>query len=231
MTPADWSAPAAPGPLDATVVLPGSKSLTNRYLVLAALASGVSRLRRPLRSRDTELMAAALRSLGAGVEDATTSGHHADAAPDWIITPSALRGGRPIDCGLAGTVMRFLPPVAALCREPVAFDGDEQARVRPMAAILDALRNLGVEVEDEGRGPGLRIHGKPGEGPVPLARERGVRSDASLDGMPYRHASAPRTLRGRGTGNAVQARAWTRVDPALPVSTLLRCPGRGRLGA
>ncbi|GAB3112744.1 3-phosphoshikimate 1-carboxyvinyltransferase [Janibacter alkaliphilus] len=152
MTPADWSAPAAPGPLDATVVLPGSKSLTNRYLVLAALASGVSRLRRPLRSRDTELMAAALRSLGAGVEDATSSGHHADAAPDWIITPSALRGGRPIDCGLAGTVMRFLPPVAALCREPVAFDGDAQARVRPMAAILDALRGLGVEIEDEGRG-------------------------------------------------------------------------------
>lgn len=148
----DWPAPAAPGALDATVVLPGSKSLTNRYLVLAALASGTSRLRRPLRSRDTELMAAALRSLGAGIEDATSSGQHADRDPDWLITPSALRGGRPIDCGLAGTVMRFLPPVAALCREPVPFDGDEQARVRPMAAVLDALRALGVEIEDEGRG-------------------------------------------------------------------------------
>lgn len=146
----DWSAPAAPGPLDATVVLPGSKSLTNRYLVLAALASGTSRLRRPLRSRDTELMTRALRGLGAGVEDATSAA--GAAAPDWIVTPSGLRGGRPVDCGLAGTVMRFLPPVAALCREPVRFDGDEQARVRPMAAILDALRTLGVEIEDEGRG-------------------------------------------------------------------------------
>lgn len=147
----DWSAPAAPGPLDASVVLPGSKSLTNRYLVLAALAAGTSRLRRPLRSRDTELMARALRGLGAGVDDASTTGGPG-SSPDWIVTPSSLRGGTPVDCGLAGTVMRFLPPVAALCREPVRFDGDEQARTRPMSAILDALRDLGVEVDDGGRG-------------------------------------------------------------------------------
>ncbi|MEX1907625.1 3-phosphoshikimate 1-carboxyvinyltransferase [Janibacter sp. Y6] len=146
----DWSAPASPGPLDARVALPGSKSLTNRYLVLAALASGTSRLRAPLRSRDTELMAQALRSLGTGVEDATAA--RGALAPDWIITPSALRGGGAVDCGLAGTVMRFVPPVAALCDGPVAFDGDEHARVRPMAAVLDALRDLGVRVEDDGRG-------------------------------------------------------------------------------
>ncbi len=147
----DWPAPAAHGPLDATVPLPGSKSLTNRYLVLAALASGTSRIRRPLRSRDTELMAQALRQLGTGVDDATSSGG-AHASPDWIITPASLRGGTLIDCGLAGTVMRFLPPVAALCSRPVSFDGDPQARVRPMAAVLDALRALGVSVDDEGRG-------------------------------------------------------------------------------
>ena len=146
----DWSAPASPGPLEARVPLPGSKSLTNRYLVLAALASGTSRLRAPLRSRDTELMAQALRSLGAGVDDATAA--KGATSPDWIVTPATLRGGGQVDCGLAGTVMRFVPPVAALCRGPVAFDGDEQARVRPMAAILDALRALGVVVEDEGRG-------------------------------------------------------------------------------
>ncbi|MBD5831545.1 3-phosphoshikimate 1-carboxyvinyltransferase [Janibacter melonis] len=146
----DWSAPASPGPLDARVALPGSKSLTNRYLVLAALASGTSRLRAPLRSRDTELMAQALRALGTGVEDATAA--RGALAPDWIITPSALRGGGEVDCGLAGTVMRFVPPVAALCDGPVAFDGDEHARVRPMAAVLDALRDLGVRVEDDGRG-------------------------------------------------------------------------------
>ncbi|KRE35472.1 3-phosphoshikimate 1-carboxyvinyltransferase [Janibacter sp. Soil728] len=148
MTSPDWHAPAASGRLDATVTLPGSKSLTNRYLVLAALASDTSRLRRPLRSRDTELMAQALRQLGAGVDDATSTG----GSPDWLITPATLRGGRPVDCGLAGTVMRFLPPVAALAGGPVPFDGDEHARVRPMAAVIDALRDLGVTIDDEGRG-------------------------------------------------------------------------------
>ncbi|WKV16379.1 3-phosphoshikimate 1-carboxyvinyltransferase [Janibacter limosus] len=148
MTSPDWHAPAASGRLDATVTLPGSKSLTNRYLVLAAPASDTSRLRRPLRSRDTELMARALRQLGAGVDDATSTG----GSPDWLITPATLRGGRPVDCGLAGTVMRFLPPVAAPAGGPVPFDGDEHARVRPMAAVIDALRDLGVTIEDEGRG-------------------------------------------------------------------------------
>lgn len=148
MSTPDWHAPAASGRLHATVTLPGSKSLTNRYLVLAALATDTSRLRRPLRSRDTELMAQALRQLGAGVDDATSTG----GATDWIITPATLRGGRPVDCGLAGTVMRFLPPVAALAGAPVAFDGDEHARVRPMAAVIDALRDLGITIEDEGRG-------------------------------------------------------------------------------
>ncbi|MGO1166772.1 MAG: 3-phosphoshikimate 1-carboxyvinyltransferase [Janibacter sp.] len=151
MTTPDWHPPAASGPLDATVTLPGSKSLTNRFLVLAALSGETSRLRRPLRSRDTELMAQALRGLGAGIDDATSSAN-ALADPDWIISPASLRGGGEIDCGLAGTVMRFLPPVAALCDGPVRFDGDEHARVRPMAAILDALRDLGVSIEDEGRG-------------------------------------------------------------------------------
>lgn len=148
MPSADWSAPHAGGPLAATVIVPGSKSLTNRYLVIATLASGVSRLRRPLRSRDTELMAGALKSLGTGVEDATSADGHAD----WIITPSMLRSHGSIDCGLAGTVMRFLPPVAALVDGEVRFDGDPQARVRPMAAVLDALRTLGVAVDDGGRG-------------------------------------------------------------------------------
>lgn len=160
----DWHPPAASGPLQATVTLPGSKSLTNRFLVLAALATGTSRLRRPLRSRDTELMAQALRQLGAGIDDATSS---AGVAPDWIITPASLRGGS-VDCGLAGTVMRFLPPVAALCSGPVAFDGDEHARVRPMATIIDALRDLGVGVEDEGRGTlPFVVHG---QGSVPGGR-------------------------------------------------------------
>lgn len=145
----DWLAPAAPRAVDATVRLPGSKSLTNRYLVLAALADGPSRLRRPLRSRDTLLMAEALRHLGADLSDRpVTDGVDAD----WVIVPGTVRGGARVDCGLAGTVMRFLPAVAALADAPVHFDGDEHARARPMAALLDALRALGARVDDGDRG-------------------------------------------------------------------------------
>lgn len=158
----DWPAPVATHAVDANVHLPGSKSLTNRYLVLAALADDTSRLRRPLRSRDTLLMAQALRALGATITDAApTGGPEVDA--DWIIEPGPVRGGIEIDCGLAGTVMRFLPAVAALAPEPVRFDGDEHARVRPMAALLDALRSIGATVEDEGRGTlPFSVHGGPG---------------------------------------------------------------------
>ncbi len=135
MTPL-WPAPVARQPVRASVRLPGSKSLTNRALVLAALADGPSVVRGALRSRDTELMAAALQALGASVD---VSG------PDWAVAPGPLHHGA-IDCGLAGTVMRFLPPVAALADGPVEFDGDAHARVRPMAPVLEALRSLGVEV-------------------------------------------------------------------------------------
>ncbi len=137
-----WPAPVARAPVNARVELPGSKSLTNRALVLAALADGPSVVRRALRSRDTELMAAALTSLGSRVD---TSG------PDWSVTPGTLHGGS-VECGLAGTVMRFVPPVAALAHGDVSFDGDPHARTRPMAGVLDALRALGVEVDDDGRG-------------------------------------------------------------------------------
>jgi 3-phosphoshikimate 1-carboxyvinyltransferase len=137
-----WAAPRADSPVRADIALPGSKSLTNRLLLLAALADGPSRLVAPLRARDTELMAAALRSLGVDVSD---------VAGDWVVTPDALHGGQ-IDTGLAGTVMRFVPPVAALADGSVTFDGDAYARERPMATLLDGLRQLGVELDDGGRG-------------------------------------------------------------------------------
>jgi 3-phosphoshikimate 1-carboxyvinyltransferase len=148
-TAADWPAPVAAGPVTATVALPGSKSLTNRYLVLAALAAEPSRLRAPLRSRDTLLMAAALGALGTRIAGAPASGSFGD---DWMVTPAALRGPATVDTGLAGTVMRFLPPVAALAAGDVAFDGDPRARERPMGPIVDGLRALGVEVDDAGTG-------------------------------------------------------------------------------
>jgi 3-phosphoshikimate 1-carboxyvinyltransferase len=144
-----WPAPVADRPLAATVRLPGSKSLTNRELVLAALADGPSRLTAPLHSRDTALMIAALRSLGVRVEEVDGDGGF---GPDLLVTPGELTGGVSIDCGLAGTVMRFLPPLAALALGPVAFDGDESARRRPMRTTVDALRALGVDVNDDGRG-------------------------------------------------------------------------------
>ena len=149
MTTSDWPAPVAAGPVVATVALPGSKSLTNRYLVLAALAAEPSRLRAPLRSRDTLLMAAALASLGTEIADAPASGSFGD---DWMVTPAPLRGPATIEVGLAGTVMRFLPPVAALATGDVAFDGDPRARERPMGPIVGSLRALGVEVDDGGTG-------------------------------------------------------------------------------
>ena len=145
----DWLTPHARGRVNATLALPGSKSLTNRYLVLAALASDPTRLRAPLRSRDTLLRAAALRSLGASIIDLPGSDPDCD---DWMIGPASLTGAASVDCGLAGTVMRFLPPVAALVDGPVAFDGDPHARQRPMAQVIDSLRTLGATINDEGRG-------------------------------------------------------------------------------
>jgi 3-phosphoshikimate 1-carboxyvinyltransferase len=124
------------------VPVPGSKSITNRVLVLAALADGPSTVHAPLRSRDTVLMAAALSSLGVGFADREDGG--------WDVTPGALRGPADVDCGLAGTVMRFLPPAAALAEGEIRFDGDPHARTRPMGTMLDALRSLGADVEGDG---------------------------------------------------------------------------------
>ncbi|PVG83290.1 3-phosphoshikimate 1-carboxyvinyltransferase [Nocardioides gansuensis] len=138
-----WPAPRPNAPVERTISLPGSKSLTNRALVLAALADGPSVVRRPLRSRDTTLMARALASMGVGVED---------SGDDWRITPGPLDGDAQVDCGLAGTVMRFLPPVAGLSTGRVSFDGDPHMRNRPVGEVLVALTALGVQVDDGGRG-------------------------------------------------------------------------------
>lgn len=135
-----WPAPRATAPVDAIVSLPGSKSLTNRALLLAAIADGPATVRRALRSRDTLLMAAALTALGSSVD---TSGE------DWVVTPGAFTADAAVDCGLAGTVMRFVPPVAALSTGTISFDGDEHMRQRPVGEILAALRALGVDVAGE----------------------------------------------------------------------------------
>ena len=137
-----WPAPTASGPVTATVPVPGSKSITNRALVLAALADGPATITNTLISRDTNLMLDALRTLGVGVEILNSEGA---AATVRMTPPAQFRGGH-IDCGLAGTVMRFVPPIAALATAPVSFDGDPQARRRPMDQTLDSIRGLGAGI-------------------------------------------------------------------------------------
>ena len=139
-----WPAPSASHAVRATVTVPGSKSLTNRALVLAALATpnGASTITGALRSRDTDLMIGALRGLGVTVE-----GDADELRISGAISPAPSAR---IDCGLAGTVLRFVPPVAALSTAAVAFDGDEQARSRPIAPLLAALRTLGVDIAGDG---------------------------------------------------------------------------------
>ncbi|HEX3287703.1 MAG TPA: 3-phosphoshikimate 1-carboxyvinyltransferase [Mycobacterium sp.] len=140
----DWQAPTTAVPVHATVTVPGSKSLTNRALVLAALATpqGTSTISGALRSRDTDLMIGAVRTLGV-----TVDGDDTELSVSGAIAPSP---DARVDCGLAGTVLRFVPPVAALGTQTVVFDGDEQARARPIAPLLDALRGLGVDIDGDG---------------------------------------------------------------------------------
>ncbi len=135
---AGWPTPTASGPVDATVRVPGSKSVTNRALILAAQATGPSTISAPLHSRDTDLMVAALSRLGVGIDRRSDS---------WTVTPGPLRGPATVDCGLAGTVMRFLPPLAVTASGDITVDGDEYARLRPMATMLEALRNLGARID------------------------------------------------------------------------------------
>ncbi|MGH3549867.1 MAG: 3-phosphoshikimate 1-carboxyvinyltransferase [Pseudonocardiaceae bacterium] len=145
-----WVAPPAPGPVCATVTVPGSKSITNRALLLTALAGTGGTIRGALRSRDTELMVGALRALGVPV-----TGRGDELA---VAAHGGLRTAT-VDCGLAGTVMRFVPPLAALANGPVRFDGDERARQRPMSAVLGALRALGCRIK--GDALPFVLHGVP----------------------------------------------------------------------
>lgn len=235
-----WPAPSSPGPIDALVRIPGSKSLSARLLYLAAVATGPSTLRGLLDSRDTRLLREALVALGAGITDL--------ADGSTRITPIEPRRqplGAPlaIDCGLAGTVMRFLPPLAALVDAPVRFDGDPAARLRPLAPLLDALRTLGARIEFEGQ-PGFLPFTI--RGPIRPPADSRIRVDASassqflsalllvapLLGAPLLIEAAGRVVSlphvemtcetMRGCGCAVEAldedgaaRAW-RVDPGAP---------------
>lgn len=137
-------------PVDIDVVIPGSKSVTNRALILSAQAKTPSVLRRPLVSRDSELMVAGLKALGVGIEEKQATVNGAEEL-SWIVTPAVLRGGVQIDVGNAGTVMRFLPPLAALATGDVRFDGDPRSYERPLGPVIKALEELGVSVDHGNR--------------------------------------------------------------------------------
>lgn len=145
-----WQAPVAAQPVRATVTVPGSKSQTNRALVLAALAAaqgqGTPTITGALRSRDTDLMIGALHTLGLDI-DGDEDGDGTELTVGGRVSPEPMAQ---VDCGLAGTVLRFVPPLAALAESIVEFDGDEQARARPIIPLLDALRGLGVRIDGSG---------------------------------------------------------------------------------
>ena len=142
-----WPAPLrGRNAVSARVVIPGSKSVTNRALILAAQANSPSILKRPLISRDTELMVAGLKAMGVGVTDEQVGND-----PAWRITPSKLQGPAKVDVGNAGTVMRFLPPLSALAQGDISFDGDPRSYERPLGPVIAALEELGIKIEHDGR--------------------------------------------------------------------------------
>ncbi len=146
-TASNWPAPfRGKKPVDVRVVIPGSKSVTNRALILAAQAEGTSILRRPLVSRDSELMIGGLKALGLSISEAQENGELV-----FKVTGGALKGPAKIDVGNAGTVMRFLPPLAALADGEISFDGDPRSHERPLGPVIKALEELGISIDHEGR--------------------------------------------------------------------------------
>ena len=143
MSDAHWPAPfRGRTPVHAQVRIPGSKSVTNRALILASLATSPSTIRKPLISRDSELMSAGLSALGISITGSDEA---------WQITPAPLRGPARVDVGNAGTVMRFLPPLAAFAEGDISFDGDPRSYERPLGPVIKALEELGIEIEHGGR--------------------------------------------------------------------------------
>jgi 3-phosphoshikimate 1-carboxyvinyltransferase len=162
-----WDAPHAHGPVLADIRVPGSKSMTNRALLLGSLADGRSALRQPLRSRDTSIMVAALQALGTTIDDTDDELWTVDGR-SFVSRPAH------VEVGNAGTVLRFVPPLAALADGSISFAGDEAARRRPIAPLLVALRELGVDIDDGSRSTlPFVVHGRGG------ARGGAISIDAS----------------------------------------------------
>ncbi len=244
-----WAAPAANGPVSARIALPASKSITNRALVLAALSDSASLIANPLHARDTALAASGLRALGARIADEGPD-QNPDSRTSWRVTPGQPPAGSPVsvDVGNAGTVMRFLPAVAALTRATVRFEGDARASLRPVGAILAALRRLGADIDDGGRGAvpfTVRGRGAVRGGPVTLDASASSQLVSGLllaaprfgEGVEIRHEGPPvpsaphiamtvRMLRAAGADVSASA-----APPSGRPDTWRVRPGRLNLGA
>ncbi|MGO8724845.1 MAG: 3-phosphoshikimate 1-carboxyvinyltransferase [Acidimicrobiales bacterium] len=141
------------GPAKGVLQAPSSKSLTNRLLVMAALAEGKSVLSRLLVSDDTVAMTAGLRALGVRIERLGAEAEVTGTSGRFFADGASL------DAGLSGTTLRFLAAVALLVKGTVVLDGEEALRRRPMAPLLEALRAAGAVVSSEEGRPPLRITG------------------------------------------------------------------------
>jgi 3-phosphoshikimate 1-carboxyvinyltransferase len=140
-------------PLSGRVSPPGSKSITNRVLLLAALANGTSRLTGALKSKDTVLMAWALKAMGVTVEEPDTT--------SFLVTSTGRLNApdAPLMLGNAGTATRFLTSAVATIDGTVIVDGDEDMRVRPIKPLIDALVSLGIDAESPTGCPPVTVRG------------------------------------------------------------------------
>jgi 3-phosphoshikimate 1-carboxyvinyltransferase len=153
MTSNFFSAPRAKATISGNIDIPGSKSLTNREILLSSIADGKSVLKKPLVSRDSRLMLNAVKALGSEVIE----------LDDTIeISPATLDGEAVIDCGLAGTVMRFVPLLATLNQGDVTFEADKEANSRPLDGVFEALDQLGVHFRKGTKNFPFTVHGTGG---------------------------------------------------------------------
>ena len=204
----NWSAPfrsglsAASVPINAKVSVPGSKSATNRALILAAVSKTPSVLRKPLFSRDTDLMVKGLKSLGCKIVEIKTS-----EGFDYHVTPQQLTGPTQIDVGNAGTVMRFLPPIAAMATGLIYFDGDARSHERPLEPVIKALEQLGVSIE----------HGNKYRLPLTLNGSGRVKGgEVEIDASASSQFVSSLLLLGPATDNGITVKHIGKSLPSLP---------------
>ena len=204
----NWSAPFRGGltsvgePINAKISIPGSKSATNRALILAAIAKSPSRLRKPLSSRDADLMVKGLQSLGCEIDEIKT-----EQGFDYQITPQKLSGPTQIDVGNAGTVMRFLPPIASLATGLVHFDGDARSHERPLEPVIKALEQLGASIE----------HGNKYRLPLTINGSGEIRGgEVEVDASASSQFISALMLLGPSTKNGLTIRNIGKSLPSLP---------------